>query len=206
LNEGVGAGRRYLLAGALWLLVAGCFDPDLSSDIPCAADRERCPSAMECIDGFCRSGSGSAHDAQPKPSIDASDPSDAAARLDAGRPTPDAAPVVDCHPLSHEGCVEPRSRCAFITTSTLPPYEGSFGCVEPIGNQQLGELCDYAIAEGATLYDDCRSGLMCGPEFTCQRVCEFGQDDSCDGDPSLCEPAAMLAPDVDPFGICAPDL
>jgi hypothetical protein len=204
LKEGGGAFLRYLFAGGLGLLVSGCFDPDLSSDIPCAAGEEPCPRAMECIDGFCRVGSGNGHDAQPKPT-DAGDRSDAATRPDAHRPTPDAASVLACNPLSHEGCVDPRSRCAFITTTPLPPYEGSFGCVEPIGNQQRGESCDYAIAEGAALYDDCRSGLMCGPEFTCQRVCEFGQDDSCNGDPTLCEPAAMLAPDVDPFGICALD-
>jgi hypothetical protein len=204
LNEDVGACLRYLLAGALWLLVSGCFDPDLSSDIPCAAGDEPCPRAMDCIDGFCRAGSGTGHDAQPK-SLDASALSDAATRPDARSPIPDAAPVLACNPLSHDGCVEPRSRCAFVATSSLPPFEGSFSCVEPVGNQQLGDPCDYTIAEGQTLYDDCRSGLMCGPEFTCQRVCEFAQDDSCNGDPSLCEPAAMLAPDVDPFGICAPD-
>jgi hypothetical protein len=206
LSRGARAAYARAIAAALSLILAGCFNPDLSSDIPCASGEESCPRSMECIDGYCRADGARERDADGIADADdipdADDTPDASSDRDA-RSSADAALATPCDPLISEDCGSGvTNRCAFIATSSGPPYDGYFGCVAPLGNQQIGDPCDYLLPGGEGFYDDCRTGLLCGAGRSCQRICELGQDESCNSDPALCEPPDVIEPDVSPLGLC----
>ncbi len=190
---------------AAWILASSpaCFDPDLSSEIPCSAEDPPCPGSLECEDGFCRTQSTGGPDAADKPDAADRDP-DAAPGPDADSPPPIDASVLRCDPLTHDGCGEPTPRCAFIATTSEGPYDGYFGCVNPVGTQGVGERCTYRGEVDGGAYDDCARGLLCDAQLECRELCDRNAPITCDDDTVFCEdPEDVVLPDVSPYGICA---
>jgi hypothetical protein len=207
-------GLTPLVAAVPLVLGAGCFNPDLSSEIGC--NNGECPGDLECVDGVCVADGDGPQDASQRPRLDADGPTDADTRPDTAIDSPDGAlnesdanARITCNPLTHESCSDDKPRCAFIATTALEPYNGFFGCVPDEGDVGRGEACAYELPTGDNHYDNCVSGLICGDDSLCQSLCDRGQIDpkACEdeGTTAQCEAPTFIAPDVYPYGVCIGD-
>ena len=64
-----------------------------------------------------------------------------------------------CNPLTQAGCMA-GEKCTWLLDALMPQYVGHVGCA-PDGTAAQGEACMYG-APGASGYDNCKSGLVCG--------------------------------------------
>lgn len=89
--------------------------------------------------------------------------------VDSGGPD---APMV-CNPLTQSGCAT-GEKCTWLLDALMPQYVGHVGCA-PDGSANAGESCMYG-APGASGYDNCKKGLVCGNyrggAGTCKTVCD----------------------------------
>jgi len=104
--------------------------------------------------------------------------------LDSGRP--DAA--VTCDPLTQTHC-SPGEKCTWILDALQLQYVGHIGCA-PDGVANLGDPCMYG-APGATGYDACKKGAMCGDYRggidVCKHICNL------QGDRPMCDATQACA-------------
>ena len=109
--------------------------------------------------------------------------------IDAGMP--DAA--VTCDPLTQTRC-GPGEKCTWIVDQLPPQYVGHIGCA-PEGTANVGDACMYG-APGATGYDNCKKGSVCGGYRGGVGVCE--QICSQQGGRPMCDASrvCVLHPDL----------
>jgi hypothetical protein len=85
--------------------------------------------------------------------------------------TPDGA--LACSPLTQSGCA-PGEKCTWVFDVLLPAYAGHIGCA-PDGTAAVGDACMFGSA-GATGYDACKKGAVCGNyrggAGVCKQLCD----------------------------------
>jgi hypothetical protein len=85
--------------------------------------------------------------------------------------TPDAQGV--CNPLAQTGCAVGQ-KCTWLLDALTPQYVGHIGCA-PDGTANAGDACMYG-APGATGYDGCKKGTVCGNyrggTGVCKPICD----------------------------------
>ncbi len=78
-----------------------------------------------------------------------------------------------CNPLTQAGCSS-GEKCTWVIDTLTPQYSGRVACA-PSGTAQLGDACMFG-APGATGYDNCSVGLVCGnyrgDSGTCKTICD----------------------------------
>jgi hypothetical protein len=78
-----------------------------------------------------------------------------------------------CNPLTQAGCMA-GEKCTWLLDAVTPQYVGHIGCA-PDGTANPGEACMYG-APGATGYDACKKGSICGNyrggAGECKQVCD----------------------------------
>jgi hypothetical protein len=78
-----------------------------------------------------------------------------------------------CNPLTQAGCAA-GEKCTWLLDALMPQYVGHIGCA-PDGAKNADEACMYG-APGATGYDDCKKGLVCGNyrggAGVCKTICD----------------------------------
>lgn len=78
-----------------------------------------------------------------------------------------------CNPLTQSGCMA-GEKCTWLLDALMPQYVGHVGCA-PDGTAAQGESCMYG-APGASGFDNCKSGLVCGNyrggAGTCKTICD----------------------------------
>ncbi len=78
-----------------------------------------------------------------------------------------------CNPLTQAGCAT-GEKCTWLLDALMPQYVGHVGCA-PDGTAAAGESCMYG-APGASGYDNCAKGTVCGNyrggTGTCKTVCD----------------------------------
>jgi hypothetical protein len=78
-----------------------------------------------------------------------------------------------CNPLTQAGCAT-GEKCTWLMDAMMPQYVGHIGCA-PDGTANAGDSCMYG-APGASGYDNCKKGLVCGNyrggTGTCKTVCD----------------------------------
>jgi hypothetical protein len=78
-----------------------------------------------------------------------------------------------CNPLTQAGCMT-GEKCTWLVDAVTPSYVGHVGCA-PDGTANAGEACMYGMP-GASGYDNCKSGNVCGNyrggAGTCKKVCD----------------------------------
>lgn len=78
-----------------------------------------------------------------------------------------------CNPLTQAGCAT-GEKCTWLLDALMPQYVGHVGCA-PNGTKAAGEACMFG-APGASGYDDCVGGTVCGNyrggAGTCKTICD----------------------------------
>ena len=78
-----------------------------------------------------------------------------------------------CNPLTQAGCAA-GEKCTWLLDALMPQYVGHIGCA-PDGTGNVGDSCMYG-APGATGYDACKKGGVCGNyrggAGTCKQICD----------------------------------
>jgi len=90
---------------------------------------------------------------------------------------PDSAPgdtgVGVCSPLTQAGCAA-GEKCTWLLDALMPQYVGHIGCT-PDGTANVGDACMYGMP-GATGYDNCKAGSVCGNyrggSGICKQICD----------------------------------
>ncbi|HEY5924937.1 MAG TPA: hypothetical protein VIV11_24820 [Kofleriaceae bacterium] len=78
-----------------------------------------------------------------------------------------------CNPLTQAGCAA-GEKCTWLLDALMPQYVGHIGCA-PDGTGAAGDSCMYG-APGATGYDGCAKGNVCGNyrggTGICKQICD----------------------------------
>ena len=78
-----------------------------------------------------------------------------------------------CNPLTQAGCAA-GEKCTWLLDALMPQYVGHIGCA-PDGTGNAGDACMYG-APGATGYDGCKKGTVCGNyrggSGICKQICD----------------------------------
>jgi hypothetical protein len=78
-----------------------------------------------------------------------------------------------CNPLTQAGCAT-GEKCTWLMDALMPQYVGHVGCA-PDGTAAAGDSCMFG-APGASGYDNCAKGTVCGNyrggTGTCKTVCD----------------------------------
>jgi hypothetical protein len=78
-----------------------------------------------------------------------------------------------CNPLTQAGCAA-GEKCTWLLDALMPQYVGHIGCA-PDGTAAVGDSCMYG-APGATGYDACSKGSVCGNyrggTGVCKQICD----------------------------------
>jgi hypothetical protein len=78
-----------------------------------------------------------------------------------------------CNPLTQAGCMA-GEKCTWLLDALMPAYVGHVGCA-PDGTANAAESCMYG-APGASGYDNCKKGLVCGNyrggTGICKTICD----------------------------------
>jgi hypothetical protein len=78
-----------------------------------------------------------------------------------------------CNPLTQAGCAA-NEKCTWLLDAVMPQYVGHIGCA-PDGTAAVGAACMYG-APGATGFDNCAKGSVCGNyrggAGTCKQICD----------------------------------
>lgn len=78
-----------------------------------------------------------------------------------------------CNPLTQAGCAT-GEKCTWLMDAMMPQYVGHIGCA-PDGTANVGDSCMYG-APGASGYDNCKKGSICGNyrggTGTCKTICD----------------------------------
>ena len=78
-----------------------------------------------------------------------------------------------CNPLTQAGCAA-GEKCTWLLDALMPQYVGHIGCA-PDGTGNSGDSCMYG-APGATGYDACKKGTVCGNyrggTGICKQICD----------------------------------
>jgi hypothetical protein len=78
-----------------------------------------------------------------------------------------------CNPLTQAGCAA-GEKCTWLLDALMPQYVGHIGCA-PDGTGNAGDSCMYG-APGATGYDGCKKGNVCGNyrggTGVCKQICD----------------------------------
>jgi hypothetical protein len=81
--------------------------------------------------------------------------------------------VTQCNPLTQAGCAA-NEKCTWLLDALTPQYVGHIGCA-PDGTANVGEACMYGAA-GASGYDMCKKGSVCGNyrmgAGVCKQICD----------------------------------
>jgi hypothetical protein len=88
---------------------------------------------------------------------------------------PDVPPDVPmgCNVLTQAGCAA-GEKCTWLLDAVMPQYVGHVACA-PAGTANVGEACMYGMP-GATGFDNCAAGLVCGNfrggAGECKQICD----------------------------------
>ncbi len=87
-----------------------------------------------------------------------------------------------CNPLTQAGCAA-NEKCTWLLDALMPQYVGHIGCA-PDGTANPDEACNYGMP-GATGYDMCKKGSVCGNyrggAGVCKQICDQqGGTPACD--------------------------
>ncbi|HEY5945047.1 MAG TPA: hypothetical protein VIV40_06120, partial [Kofleriaceae bacterium] len=78
-----------------------------------------------------------------------------------------------CNPLMQTGCAA-GEKCTWLVDAITPQYVGHIGCAMD-GTAAVGDACMYGMP-GATGYDNCAKGAVCGNyrggAGTCKQICD----------------------------------
>jgi hypothetical protein len=78
-----------------------------------------------------------------------------------------------CNPLTQAGCAA-GEKCTWLLDALMPQYVGHIGCA-PDGSVDADGSCTYGMP-GATGYDNCKKGLVCGNyrggTGACKQICD----------------------------------
>ncbi len=88
-----------------------------------------------------------------------------------------------CNVLTQAGCAT-GEKCTWLLDAVMPQYVGHIGCAMA-GAADVGQQCMYG-APGATGFDNCKAGLVCGNfgggQGICKQICDQdGGQPTCDG-------------------------
>jgi hypothetical protein len=124
--------------------------------------------ATSCGGGELVPGDASMHDAELDAELDAG-----SGAVDAQLDGPGSATGGPCNLLTQAGC-SIGEKCTWILESLSPQYVGHVGCA-PDGTANAGDPCMFG-APGASGYDNCDKGLVCGNyrggTGTCKTICD----------------------------------
>lgn len=87
-----------------------------------------------------------------------------------------------CNPLTQAGCGA-TEKCTWLLDAVMPQYVAHIGCA-PDGAANVGDACMYG-APGASGYDNCKKGAVCGNyrggAGVCKQICDqMGGQPACD--------------------------
>jgi hypothetical protein len=175
-------------------LLAGCYEPHYVEGLFCSTKGD-CPPDQECTaSGRCYYVPGAGPDGR-------------VTTLDVAL-QPDAPTGNNCSLLTQAGCTSTQ-KCTWIMDAMTPQYVGHIGCA-PSGTAAMGDTCMMG-APGASGYDNCGKGLMCGnyrgtATGTCKAICDLqGGTPGCDSQRACVSYAGLFAVSgvTDPVaGVC----